>query len=334
MIKNSRLSSMIGCLALLVCSSYILASDPQWSVPITEHGHPDLQGTWYFGTNTPFSRPAELGDKRAYSEEEALAVEAEMRASNLAQDAPLDPDRPAPERGGQIGFQADFNFALKRSALTRVHGEYRTSLIIDPPNGQMPRREGFKDFHDKRRERGITTYSGPEAQSAGERCLVGGLAVPSMYPPPWNANMQIVQNKDYVMMMSEMNHDARIIKLSGKRSPLDAPSWMGDSIGYWDEQTLVVHTVKFRPEQSSFLMDMSESFEMTEYFTPVSADEILYRYTVTDLEAFTAPFTVERTIRRRAPEERIFEVACHEGNYSMVGVLAGTRYQEQMAAEE
>lgn len=321
-------------IAALFATANASIAQSQWSAPLTEHGHPNLQGVWYFGTNTPVTRPAELGDKKTYTLDEAKKVEEDMRQANIAQDQPLDPNRPAPETGAYIGFEADFNFANKRNSLTRVNGEYRTSLVIDPANGQIPSREGFSDFHDDRKARGIETYDGPEAQDAGERCLSGGLAVPSLYPMPWNANLQIVQNEAYVMIMTEMNHDARIIKLSGSHDSNDFNYWMGDSVGFWEDDTLVVHTINFRPEHSNFLMAMSGQFELTERFKRVNETEIVYAYTVNDPLAYTQPFTVERTIQLRQPDELIFEVACHEGNYSMRGVLAGARREEKEKEKE
>ncbi|MFT6094625.1 MAG: hypothetical protein ACJA2Q_002530 [Pseudohongiellaceae bacterium] len=207
-------------------------------------------------------------------------------------------------------------------------------MAIDPANGQIPSNEGFNDFHDDRKARGIENYDAPEAQDASERCLNGGLAVPSLYPMPWNANLQIVQTGDYVMIMTEMNHDARIIRLSGSHDSNDFNYWMGDSIGYWQDDTLVVHTVNFRPEHSNFLIAMSEQFELTERFKRVSDTKKVYGYTVNDPLAYTQHFTVERTIVLRSPDQLIFEVACHEGNYSMTGVLAGARREEKRREEK
>jgi hypothetical protein len=124
------------------------------------------------------------------------------------------------------------------------------------------------------------------------------------------------------MIMTEMNHDARIIKLSGNHDSNDFNSWMGDSIGFWEDDTSVVHTVNFGPEHSNILMAMSAQFELTERFNRVSETETLYRNTVNDPLAYTQPFTVERTTALRKRNQLIFEVACHEGNYSMAGVLA------------
>lgn len=306
------------------------AAEPEstYTSPRTWHDQPDLQGVWYFGSTTPFTRPAELGEQSVYTLEEVRSIEAKTLASNQAQDAPLNPDRPPPERGAFVGFEADFNFALKRHEIKPVLGEYRTSLVVQPVNGQLPTREGFKDFHARRREAGINAYDGPEAQDAGERCLTGGMPVPSLYPTPWNANLQIVQNQDYVMIQTEMIHDARIIKLSGDHLGDHMTYWYGDAIGYFENDTLVVHSKNFRAEHSNFLMRSSEQLEITERFSRIAEDEILYHVTVDDPLAYTEPFVVERTITRRPANEPIYEFACHEGNHSMKWVLTGARRAE------
>ncbi len=317
--------------SLVFCTRVIAA---EWTSPLTEHGHPDLQGVWYFGSETPFQRPSDLGETATYDREKVRAIENEKQQQNIAADAALDPDRSAPEAGVYIGFEADFNFANKRNKLTPVNGEYRTSLIVDPPNGQIPAREDFKDFHAKRKAMGIDNYDGPEAQDASERCLVGGLPIPSLYPMPWNANLQIVQNEHYIVLLTEMIHDARIVKLNKEHAKQDQNTWMGDSIGYWDEDTLVVHTINFRPEHSAFLLRMSEDLQTTERFTPLNSTEILYSVELNDPQALSQSFTVERIIQRRPASEPIYEFACHEGNYSMSGVLAGARMEERIASAE
>jgi hypothetical protein len=145
----------------------------------------------------------------------------------------------------------------------------------------------------------------------------------------WSALLQIVQTNDYVVLHTEMNHDARIVRLNGTHRNHGAQLWMGDSIGHYEGNTLVVHTIDFRPEQSwSAIMPMSEDFELTERFTRVSEDEIVYGFTVVDPQAYTQPFTGERTLKRAPTRDRILEFACHEGNYSMAGILAGARQEE------
>lgn len=145
---------------------------------------------------------------------------------------------------------------------------------------------------------------------------------------PWNANLQIVQNENYVMIMTEMIHDARIIKLSGDYLGEHMNYWNGDSVGFWEENTLIIHSKNFRPEHSQFLMRTSEELEVVEYLTPVSDDEILYRVEVMDPLAYTDKFVLERTIKCRATSEPMYEFACHEGNYSLKWMLTGVRRAE------
>ena len=329
-------SKSIGAQLLLgaVLTGYLCSSAQAQSAfesALTVHGRPDLQGVWYFGSTTPFTRSAELGEQDTYSAEEVAELEQQAYQSNAAQTAPLDPDRSAPESGVYIGFEADFNFATLRHERQPVLGEYRTSLIIEPANGQLPIREGFEDFNAKRSNAGVESYSSAQAADSGERCLVGGLAIPSLYPMPWNANLQIVQNKDYVVLVTEMIHDARIVKLSGNSLGEHMNYWYGDSTGSWDDNTLVVHTRNFRPEHSQFLLRMSEDLEVTERFTRISDDEILYRVELMDPQALTERVVVERTLLRRPTSEPIYEFACHEGNYSLQYMLMGARRSEVAA---
>ncbi|MEQ8312681.1 MAG: hypothetical protein RL839_16775 [Gammaproteobacteria bacterium] len=295
---------------------------------LTEYGQPDLQGVWYFGSTTPFTRPAELGEQATYTADEIRQLEQEAYSANQALEAPLDPDRAAPEAGAFVGFEADFNFANRRHRRSKVGDEYRTSLVVEPSDGQLPAREDFQDFAAVRRANGFENYSSAQASDSGERCLTGGLPIPSLYPLPWNANLQIVQNKDYVVLLTEMIHDARIVKLSGQHLGEHMNYWNGDSVAYWEDQTLVVHSKNFRPEHSSFLMRMSEDLQVIERFTPLSDDEILYRVEIEDMQAFTEPFVVERSIRRRPVDEPLYEFACHEGNYAMKYMLMGARRAE------
>ena len=316
----------------VVLYAYVCVLPAQATEPylprLTEYGQPDLQGTWYFGSTTPFTRPTDLGDQRTYSPEEIQNIEADALQTNLAESAPLDPERPAPEAGAYIGFEADFNFAAKRHKRDKVMGEYRTSLLIEPANGQLPVREEFQDYNAKRRAAGLEANSSALSYGTGERCLAGGMAIPSLYPMPWNANLQIVQNEDYVMIQTEMIHDARIIRLSGEHLGEHMDYWNGDSVGFWEGNTLTIHSKNFRPEHSQFLMRMSEELEVIEQLTPVGESEILYRVEVTDPQAYTEKFVVERTIKRRPNNEPIYEFACHEGNYSLKWMLTGARRAE------
>ena len=305
--------------------------NPDWAMPRTEHGHPDFQGTWFFGSRTPFQRRPNLGMKKTYTEQEARELEANMQARLNRQFADLDPDRGAPEAGARIGQEADDSFLahFQEPVLVKVNGEYRTSVIVDPADGRIPKREGFQDFTAKRRAAGLGDTDGPEGQPLSGRCLMFGSAVPSLTPMMMNPNLQIVQNADYIMVMTEMINDARIIRLDDEHFDNGIRNWMGDPVGHWEGDTLVVHSKNFRPEQSSGRsIQVSEDFEVIERFRLVGDDEILYSFTVYDDQAYTQPFSGERILSRNPPEERIYEFACHEGNYSLSGILAGARRLE------
>ncbi len=314
-----------------VLSPPIAKNNTDWNMPRTEHGHPDFQGTWRFGSRTPLQRPANLGLKQTYTEEEALELERKMEQRNLQLDMALDPNRSAPEQGGRIGQEADDAFLahFSKPELVKVNGEYRTSIIVDPANGRLPIRHGFNDFTAKQRAAGLVDTDGPEGQPLSGRCLMFGAAIPSLVPIMMNPNLRIVQNRNYVMIMTEMINDARIIRLDDAHFEHGIRNWMGDPVGTWEGDTLVVHSKNFRPDQSfTRSIAISEDFEVIERYTLIGNNEIHYSFTVMDDKAYTQPFTGERILSRNAPEERIYEFACHEGNYSLAGILAGARRLE------
>jgi hypothetical protein len=300
-------------------------------IPRTEFGRPDFQGYWFFGSRTPLQRPMNLGDRQTYTDSEAIEIEQGMLDRLNNQDAPLSPSRGAPEKGARIGQEADDTFLghYLKPRLIKVNGEYKTSVILDPVNGRIPLKEGFRDFHAKRQASGLSDTDGPEGQPLSGRCLIFGAAVPSLTPMMMNPNMQIVQTEDYLMIMTEMIHDARIVRIGADHSPHNIPQWMGDSIAQWEGDSLVVRSKNFRPEQSSQRsIVISEDFELEERYTLIDKDEILYSFTVYDDQAYTQPFAGERILTRNASEEKVYEFACHEGNYSLPGILAGARRLE------
>lgn len=302
---------------------------PEWEMPRTEYGQPDLQGTWWFGSRTPLQRPMNLGEKRSYTAEEAAAVEARLQKGLEQQAAPLDPNRGAPEQGADIGQEADDSFLghWQKPELIPVNGEYRTSVIIDPPNGRIPLREGFRDFHARRMMAGLSDTDGPEGQPLSGRCLMFGAVMPNLTPLMMNPYMEIFQTQDYVVILSEMIHDARIIRLNGEHSAHGFPRWMGDSVGRWEGDTLVVHSKNFRPEQSAsrMFLPFSEELEIIERYTLVGDNEIHYAFTAHDSQAYTQAVTGERIITRNPGGEIVYEYACHEGNYSLPGILRAAR---------
>lgn len=318
----------LSALVLMPWTTSAQENGQAWQTQRTEFGHPDLQGVWYFGSATPFERPDDLGDKHVYSAEEVAQMETQLQQRDTMRFQPLDSDRPAPEKGVVIGIEAEFDYMVSNTELVPVNGEYRTSLIVDPSDGKLPLRDHWRDYYTRLYDSGVARYDQAEALGASERCLVYALAVPSMFPMPWNPHLQIIQTRDYVVLHTEMIHDARIVRLDEEHFEPGFNTWMGDSVGYWEGETLVVKTVNFRPEQSSSMLVMSEAFALTEWFTPDGEDQIIYRYTVEDPESYTQPFTVERVISRVAPDQHIYEFACHEGNYSMQFSLMGARHDE------
>lgn len=305
-----------------------------WIMPRTEYGRPDFQGTWLFGSTTPFQRRMDLGMKQTYTEEEVLELERMMRTRLERADVPLDPNRAPPEKGARIGQEADDTFLAhwRKPELVKINGEYRTSVIVDPPNGRLPKRDGFKDFTARRKAAGLGDTDGPEGQPLSGRCILFGSAVPSLTPIMMNPNLMIVQTEDYVMIMTEMINDARIIRLDAEHFDNGVRNWMGDSVGKWEGDTLVVRSKNFRPEQSSGrAVTLSEDFELEERYTLVGDDEILYGFIFVDPQAYTQPVTGERILSRNSADDRIYEFACHEGNYSLSGILAGARQLERAA---
>lgn len=328
----TALSPMLASLLIIApISAQNFDAPPGWEMPRTEHGHPDLQGLWGNQTQTPMERPNELAEQSVYTDEEARALEQGLRERLDSTATVLDPNRPAPEAGKRIGQEAEADNTDVEVGLTRINGQYRTSLVVDPPNGRFPFREDDgrrRDIYGQWRAQGFGEFDGPEIRPAGERCLSAIGTMPPMALLPYNSNVQIVQNKDYVMIMGEMVHDARIIRLNGEHQPAHVKTWFGDSIGHWEGDTLVVHTSNYRPEISNTRIVSSGELQVDERMTLVNDKEIFYTYTVTDPEIYSQPYTVEMLLHRLEPGELMYEFACHEGNYSMEIILRGARQAE------
>ncbi len=287
--------------------------------PRTPWGAPDLQGVWDFRTITPLQRPETLGDQEFLTEEEAANLEQEAvdRDARLLQQAARQT-----EAGGSVG--AYNNFWMDRG--TNVVGNRRTSLIVDPPNGRMPPltpqaerlASGRRDY---RREHPADTYL---TRSSFDRCILGFNQGPPMTPGGYNQNMQLFQTPDHVVVLNEMVHDSRIIPLDGRPRPT-VDSWTGESRGHWDGDTLVVETTNFSDKHS--WRGTTPGRHLVERFTRVDAETLLYAFTVDDPATWTAPWSAEVPMRRN--DLPLFEYACHEGNYSLEGILSGTRADER-----
>ena len=319
-------------LLLTLSLSSVLSAQPDWQVPFTSYGHPDLQGVWTSASVTSLERDKALGGTLIVDIEEARRLENESAFNVLteADSAPSDPNRLPPSDGDtDAGYNAFWIDPGTR--LAEIDGGYRTSFIVNPEDGQIPysAAAGMAFFQYGQG----TGYDGPEQRPLGERCMVGfgSSGGPPMLPVLYNNHYQIVQNKNYVMILAEMNHDARIVRLNDEHKNEVLKPWLGDSIGYWDGNTLVVETINFHPQQN-FRFAIKHSLyipptaKVIERFTRTGQDKILYKFTVEDSEAYTQSWDAEIPFRKA--EGFMYEYACHEGNYALPGILAGARREE------
>ena len=307
-------------------------SADMYKVPLTEYGHPDLQGLWTDQSRTPLERPAELGLKRTYSSQEIQNLEQSLQAANERAQQPLAANRGAPPLGETITQQPDINFNGPVLSYIPVRGEYLTSRIVEPADGRLPYIDDIpQDIFARRISEGMDIFDGPEMRPSNERCL----GVPGQLPllvqlpldGPWR-NIQIVQNEDYVMIYGEYHVTPRIVRLDDQHSDNAYPKFYGDSIGYWEENTLVVHTNSFKPDQSDRRLKSSDALEVVERYTPVSKTEMLLEFQITDNKIYSKPITSRLTIQRMPSDQKLYESGCHEGNYSLPSILAGARRQE------
>ena len=227
----------------------------------------------------------------------------------------------------------------------RVGDDRRTSLIVEPPNGRLPAladgvatqvgsldRDLPGEYPWRVRSAGLDA-DGPEDRGLAERCLLGFNAGPPMMSSAYNNNMQLFQTADHVVILNEMVHDARVVPLDNSpHLPSDVRQWHGDARGRWDGDTLVVETRNFTDKTASFdpsalqALGIGTTLRLTERFTRLSEDTLLYEYTIDDPATFTQPFTAALPMRRS--QDLIYEYACHEGNYGMVNALSGARAEE------
>ncbi len=253
-----------------------------------------------------------------------------------AANEPLDPDRAAPEVTESLPPIGNYDLFWREDAkfIPTIDGEFRTSAITDPANGRMPERvAGFSERMSERRANRPGRSDGPEGRGLGERCLLNGnFGSPVMRPSIYNSHVQVTQSPGYVSITTEMSHDTRIIKIAEQHNPAAEAQrkWMGDSIGRWEGDTLVVETRYFNNWQS-LRGAPTENLTVIETFRRASNNKMIYGFTVDDSSVFTAQFSGEYPLSRI--DERIYEYACHEGNYGMTGILAGARRLEQLGED-
>ena len=328
------------------------AESTSYEPPRNSLGQPNLQGVWDFRTLTPLERPKSLGDKAVFTAEEqaifrAAAVDAtdvdKLREKTAKTDAATDIE------GAYNNFWMDYG--------TTMNEDRRTSLIVNPKNGRLPKlsKKALTQLKTNRLRNypvrdivsiGLTNFLpvGPEALGLSERCLLSFNAGPPLNPSAYNNNLRIIQTPKHVVIFTEMIHDARIVPIDGSpHLPTEMTKWTGDSRGHWDGNTLVVETTNFTGKTPTFQLPINindaemngvvgtgESFTLIERFTRTSDSRVIYEYTVKDPSTFTKPFTV--AIPLKATEDQMFEYACHEGNHGAAGMLSGARQSEKEAA--
>ena len=328
--------------SLTATALVVLASNPivaQDDAPRTPWGDPDLQGVWDYRTITPFQRPTDLAGKEFLTAEEAAkrhaaAIEREIRlAARESQRTEADPSGNVDR--GVDGAPGSYNaFWFDRG--TSVIATKRTSLIIDPPNGRMPpltpeeeqRRAAIAEIRGNIPKHEPTPGGwledlGPDGLQA--RCITGFNAGPPMTPGSYNNNMQLFQTQDTVVILNEMVHNARIIPLDGRPHGI-LRQYSGDSQARWEGDALVVTTTNFLRETSFLDGGSSADLQLTERFTRMSSDVLLYQVTVDDPTTFTRPWTYE--VPMQANAEPLYEYACHEGNYGLYNILAAAAVRD------
>ncbi len=320
-------------------------------IPRTADGHPDLQGTYDLGTLTPLERAE--GTPLVMTAEQAKKLETQVAQRNVRADAPIDANRTAPPSGGDgspgpYGNVGGYNnFWLDPgSRYTTIDGQKRASLVIDPPDGRVPaltpearQRNGSRQLQylptsdqaareDDPGFEGADAYNDPEIRPLAERCLVGfsSTSGPPILPTYFYNNLhQIVQTPDSMMILTEMVHDARLIRMNGQHPPAAVRKWLGDSIGRWDGDTLVVDTRNF--SDKTRFRGSSENLHVVERFTRIDANTLRYQFTIDDPTTWTRPWTAEYAWP--TTREQIYEYACHEGNYALGNILRGARLKER-----
>ena len=314
------LALLVSILATLGRAQAPTEEGAAWTPPRTADGQPDLQGVWKFATVTPLERPAELAGKTFFTNEEAAAF-----ARETVRDRNADP-QPGEVETRVVPYN---NFWWDRG--TDVVDTRRTSLIVAPPDGTLPpltpaAQKKAADFQERRNRPAI----GPEDRSLQERCIVGFNAGPPIIPAGYNQQVQLFQGQGYAVIYTEMVHNARIVPLDGRpHLSQHVRQLAGDSRGRWEDQTLIVETINFRPmlDWPRITGAISDQLHLTERFTRVGADVLLYEFTVDDPATFARSWSAEISMTRI--EEEVYEYACHEGNYGMTNLLRGARIEEQ-----
>jgi hypothetical protein len=308
-------------LAAMAAAGSVFCAERTYHPPRNAFGQPDIAGVWSNATFTFLERPLYV-PRVVLTPEEAAKGEARMRAGT-----------PLPD-GVDVG-QGDSERATfdMGDGYARVRGEIRSAMIVDPADGRLPfRPEVLKRLGLDVPPDPLAHRDNPEERSVTERCIGGESALPPVLPSPDSNYVQILQTRDHVALYSEKYHELRVVRLNDRRHADPAvTSWEGDEVGWWEGDTLVVETTNF--SAASLVryqrLRISAGAKVVERFTRTSAGELMYEFTVSDPALYTQTWRAELPFK--ASTARILEDACHEGNYSLAGVLAGAREEERRA---
>jgi hypothetical protein len=284
--------------------------------PRLPDGQIDLQGVWSHKNITPLERPADV-KSFVISREEAAQLQAKILAKSEDLSRPAEPSEYFWERG-----------------IEAIRGEYRSSIITDPADGKIPANDHFKSLAKTTGAAVLTAFDGPEQRPGSERCLAAISSAPPVTVVPAADLRQIVQTRQSIVIASEELHEARVVRMNAPHVPAAIVTWLGDAIGWWEGETLVIETKYFAPTSAprggpASLFFVGPDTTVTERITRVSADEISYVFTVEDPTYYTQPWKGETRFGRSS--DRLLEYACHEGNYSLGNALMSARALEEAA---
>lgn len=328
------------------------------SITFSAFANPDISGTYDVGTLTPLERPEAFGNNLYLSPEQAEKISGQIAAMKARDAANSDPERDAPPEGEPVGGY-NFFWLDVGSDSVNIDGKFRTSIITSPENGRRPpmtetgaaRMQRLLDnwiIHWRSPDPTVARdgsdpwwledgnpdgpYDHIEQRPLAERCIIGSrsTAGPPMLPNLYNNHKRIIQTPDHVMILTEMNHDVRVIRLNSQHPGDKLTFWLGDAIGWFEGEDLVVETTNFGPTPA--LSGASSNLKVTERFTKTPDGNLRYRFTVDDPYVWTEPWSGEY-VWRAAPE-KVYEYACHEGNYALGNIMRGARLLEREAAAE
>jgi hypothetical protein len=280
----------------------------------------DLEGVWGFATLTPLERPAEFAATPFLTDFEAAAFARQTMERG-------DRDRRDGGAAVDVGRAVNEYWFERGTELATLDGKRLASLVVDPPDGRVPPLTSAAQAKARARAADARAHpaDGPENRSLQERCLAFN-AGPPILPGPYNNFVEIFQYRDHIVIFTEMIHDARVVPLDGRPHLAAAVQlWLGDSRGTWDGETLVIDTTNFTDKTGFHGAD--ERLHLVERLRRVDADSLLYEFTVDDPTAFAHEWTARLPMKKA--DARIYEYACHEGNYALLDILRGARFQER-----